>query len=632
MAWQFRTLNPNDTSGTSTSEDNFAQEERTSADILVRECIQNPLDARNAAEHVQVHFRWGHVPGNSLVAKDVFTSDLGQQLVNGRVVETKQFPDDIPILMIEDFGTTGLIGTYDDSSVEGPRENWNAFWFREGEGAKPTKANGGAGQGKLTMFVASGYRTVLALTTRTDGVRLFFGSCRFRRNYLVGKDRYAREARFGSTSDPSKLSLPVMNPDVLDQYVKDLKLLRDNRSGTSFIVPHPLEEITPEALKAAIVNEFYFPILRGRLSVYVNDEEVSAATIGKMAEQLGDSLRLTPTMRTFMHTVCTEHLDAEERLQFIETWGNDAKLQNEHVAAAEPVAVKADFEAGKIVSARFPIRVSSVKAGIQTGHLRLFVQGGEAVSETEELFVRQDLSVDKEKSLRASKRLVPARALVVIDDEVLSQYLAAAEEPTHREWNGSRPRLNQEYRNVAKPLRLVRGAASRLVEYLSPPAARDSSALALFFPALDSVDTGKQADSKAKSPSKDGPTQIKKEIPPPKKRKVELIALDDGARVRAAKDVNASDLPVHCELQLAYATEFGNAFDQWDAADFFLTAKDHLKEGLGVAELHFDGNRLTFDVASPEASLVVTGFDKKRQLEMKLTYKDSADAGDKQDQ
>ena len=38
--WHFRNLHPNDNSGTSTVEDNFANEERTSVEILVREAWQ----------------------------------------------------------------------------------------------------------------------------------------------------------------------------------------------------------------------------------------------------------------------------------------------------------------------------------------------------------------------------------------------------------------------------------------------------------------------------------------------------------------------------------------------------------------------------------------------------------------
>jgi hypothetical protein len=66
------------------------------------------------------------------------------------------------VLVIEDFGTTGLLGTHNDTAVDGNQENWNAFWHREGEAAKADKSsNGRAGQGKIT-FTASVARAVLA--------------------------------------------------------------------------------------------------------------------------------------------------------------------------------------------------------------------------------------------------------------------------------------------------------------------------------------------------------------------------------------------------------------------------------------------------------------------------------------
>ena len=83
-----------------------------------------------------------------------------QELAGGGAIPV--LPADVDFLVIEDFGTIGLCGRIDDSAAGDSGENWNAFWFREGEGVKPTKSNGGAGQGKLTMYVASKIRTVAA--------------------------------------------------------------------------------------------------------------------------------------------------------------------------------------------------------------------------------------------------------------------------------------------------------------------------------------------------------------------------------------------------------------------------------------------------------------------------------------
>ncbi|MGX9190980.1 hypothetical protein [Stenotrophomonas sp. Ker107b] len=57
-AWQFRTPSPNENSGSSISDDNFSIEERTNVEILVRETLRNPLDARASFdEQVKVNYR-----------------------------------------------------------------------------------------------------------------------------------------------------------------------------------------------------------------------------------------------------------------------------------------------------------------------------------------------------------------------------------------------------------------------------------------------------------------------------------------------------------------------------------------------------------------------------------------------
>lgn len=626
--WQFRTLNPNDTSGTSTAEDNFAQEERTSVDILVRECIQNPLDARLKNESVQVHFKWRTLEsGASTFVDDLLTDDFRKQQVLAGMANAAGTSTGVDVLVIEDFGTIGLRGCYDDSAVEGDEQNWNAFWFREGEGAKPSKANGGAGQGKLTMYVASQIRTVAALTTRaTDGKRLLFGSCRFRRNYVSGKERYAREARWGNTTNPSELAMPVQDDTVLDKYENELQIKRGASSGTTFLIPMPDPAITPEAITAAVINEFYFPVLRGTLTVYVDKQEISSVTIAGLSNQLSGGLRLAAPYRTFLDEISKQHLNEQPLATFDERWGNELKLLPDHLPAGQIQVVRDAFQSGAIISAEFPIRVSSVASGPKLGLLRVFLQEAEQ-DKVYELFVRQDLAVDKEKSLRTAKRLAPARALILIDDEVLSRFLAAAEEPTHREWNGSRPKLALQYRNAAVTLRLVRHAASRLLELLVPPATKDNLVLASFFPDV----VAKKEKAKVKQPKKrdapEGGDSGVVEAPPSKQRKLELIALDDGAMVRVnPATIEDCDFPMTCKLELAYATELGKPFDQWDAADFYLSEKSHVIMATNVQEIVPLGNEISFEISGPEGEISVSGFDKNRQLEMRLKYTEDTNA------
>ena len=319
-------------------------------------------------------------------------------------------------------------------------------------------------------------------------------------------------------------------------------------------------------------------------------------------------------------------MNEKPHASFHERWGNEPKLLPDHLPTGQIQIVRDAFQSGAIISGAFPIRVSSVMHGMKQGLLRVFLQEAEP-DKVHELFVRQDLAVDKEKSLRTAKRLSPARALILIDDEILSRFLAAAEEPTHREWNGCRPKLALQYRNAAVTLKLVRHAASRLLELLVPPATKDNLALASFFPDV----AAKKETAKAKQPKKmdapDGGDSGVVEAPPPKQRKLELLALDDGAMVRVNPAmVEDCVFPMTCKLELAYATELGKPFDQWDAADFYLTEKSQVIAAINVQEIVPRGNEISFEISGPDGNTSVSGFDKNRQLEMRLKYTEDGDA------
>lgn len=627
--WQFRPLNPNDNSGTSTAEDNFAQEERTNVDILVRESIQNPLDARSSEEAVAIHFHWLFSRTDASLSRDLLAAEWRQHLSYAGMAIPEVSGNGIPFLAIEDFGTSGLCGTYNDSDKDGPGENWNAFWFREGEGVKPTKANGGAGQGKLTLYLASQVRTLIALTERiSDNQLLVAGGCRFGRNYQVKGQRFAREARWGNTADPNVLSTPIHDSAALAKYEEDLGLSRANKCGTSFLIPFPDPDITAQSIRAALLNEFYFPILRNRLTVTLGTEEISSSTIAGLAEAHPDELRTPPRYRRFLASIAERATNSSATDAAVnEAWEKETKLAPEVFDFEQLERLRTKFETGEIVEVRFPVRITTVAHGEKTGQLRVFLQLVEEAAEAHELFIRQDLAIDKEKSLSRARRLVPTMALTLIDDSELSQFLSAAEEPTHREWNARRPRLENAYRRAPLTLRSVRNAAARLVELLAPPAAKDSSALASFFPDYSADPTPKTGAAKKKT-SPTGPTTSVANPPAPRPRKVDLRALDDGAMVKAdAARISESDLPIHCRLEVAYATEFGNPYHQWDAADFYLTEKSEITMD-GVGDVSFEGNKVTFVITAPNGWLVLAGFDTNRQLEARLTYQESTDAGD----
>lgn len=631
--WQFRPLNPNETSGASTVDDNFADEERTSVEILVRETLQNPLDARSGPDVVRVRYSLVSLAakGSSFVSS-IFTDDWGKHFSAGKLIEDSGTPDRIPFLVVEDFGTTGLEGCYTDSSVDGRSENWNAFWFREGEGAKPTKSNGGAGQGKITLFLASKMRSVFALTRRkSDGQELLFGCCRFKRNYkLPGDDRrWAKEARWGASRNPDDLATPILDARLISAAKEELGLHRQALAGTTFIVPMPTD-VTRDSLREAVINEFFFAIRRGRLEVEIDGELLAAGSIEDAANSLGAKCRLPKGYREFLSLAATRLADKSTASARID-WNRTAKISDSSFTKEGLEALKVDFERAALVTVDFPISVKSKSSGQSSlSTFRVVLQLDQEGEQSQELFVRQDLGIDGEKRLRSARAIHPVMALTFIDDLALSDLLVAAEEPTHRNWNGKRPKVVAMYASPDKALNAVRNAALRLVQLISPQGSRDESALAVFFSDPDAPPNTIKGGPGIVPESKNAGKTIPPEIPPPQTKPVSVTPATTGFKVKGVAGHSTGEkFPLRCEIELAYATTSGDSYKLWDAADFWLPNEKLFPVLVnGISHLKMEGNALSFTMIGPEAEFSISGFDPNRRLDVRVRYQEVADEAD----
>lgn len=630
--WQFRPLNPNETSGSSISDDNFADEERTSTEILVRETLQNPLDARGDDGVVRVEYKLVTVElTSSGFAGSIFSDDWVKHFQAGGLIANGEPPSKMTFLVIEDFGTTGLEGAFKDSSCEGPTENWNAFWFREGEGAKTTKSNGGAGQGKITLYLASQLRSVFALTKRrSDGAELLFGCCRFKRNYKLANDgrRWAKEARWGAVSDPALLASPIVNPSMINAVKTELGLKRGSEAGTTFIIPSPTSEITEKQLLHAVANEFFFAISRGRLIVKVGDVTLDSSSIAMVATNMGNNCRLASSFREFLVMSATEVSGAATAVAKV-SWNKEAKLNASDFQKSELDLLKASFERVELVSVDFPLQIKKKEPReTSSAMLRVFLKQDETAEHSHELFVRQDLGIDGEKRLKTARTIVPVMALTFIQDPKLSDLLVSAEEPTHRNWNARRPKVLAQYYSPKEVLNSVRNAALRLAQFLSPEGKKDEAALAAYF-ADPASDPAKRSSNGVPTTGAQNSGRIQpKEIPKPKPKPIVLKILDDGFEVRA-NTAQEFTFPIDCRITLAYATAVGNAFKLWDAADFWIGDESlHRRSSAGISSLTTSLNTMSFRLDDENSWISVSGFDKKRQLEIRAKYQEVVDGAD----
>jgi hypothetical protein len=628
-SWVFPRTAPYQVQGRDLSEDNFAQETRSNLEILIREALQNPLDARaqdnSGAVKVRISvLQAGHFDADYLAG--LLNGEYGSRLEASGGEPLPDF-ETASVLVLEDFGTIGLQGTWDDQDVDGTGENWNAFWFREGEGAKNTTgSNGRAGQGKITYYRIGAARAVFGFTTRkSDGKRLLMGRSAFRRAYpFNGPTKFLRHS-FWCTGNSQPI--PVTDETEIAAFQKAFSLTRLSEPGLSLVIPFPID-FNPQLAIQTIITEFYYPIACGNLEVSIGGMDIRASNLDAVADHVlpDDAARqkkssFTKGFRKLVSGVIEEERNGIVPIQLKQGWDKLSSLKEDALPEGALDQLRSALEKGERISVRCPVTVRPKKGASIQSWFDVHLEVPEDLERVEEAYIRRDLLIGSEGHLAGSAYLQKARGLTLIREDALSAFLADAEEPTHLKWNGSRPRLAEEYANPQATLRAVRNAAPRLLALISNGMIKqDVKALAKYF--TRPADEGKKhAAGGTKQGGKD--TSGGKEPPPPVRKPFRISTGTD--RVHVLPNGSAAPkreaLPISCTLELAYEGLDLDPFKAYDPFDFDLADTGaHSIAVSGATVTDRQGNRIRFDVIDPEFSLEVPGFDPNIRLRARLNY------------
>jgi hypothetical protein len=629
-SWVFPATGNMQVQGRDLSEDNFAQEDKTGLEILMREALQNPLDARDPDNVGPVQVRM-----KVLQAKDIDTEYLNSLITpefRDRLKASggeSQSAANASVLVLEDFGTTGLQGTFSNVDADGPNENWNAFWFREGEGAKSTLgSNGRAGQGKITYYRMGMARAVFGLTVRkSDGKPLLMGRSAFRRVYPYGGKKYLRHS-FWSTD--SEQALPVTNTDDVQKFEKAFKLARGNIPGLSLVIPYPIDFDAKDAIRT-IVAEFYYPIARRRLEVIIGEVTIGASNLDALADMvLTDEIArkkksaFTKGFRALVRSVIDSKENKEVLPLLKDGWEKKTAIGEDNFEAGTVEKLRDALEKGNRVSVRCPVPVRRKNSEPTTSYFEIHLELPDSLDQVEEAYIRRDLLIGSERHLTSTIYLQKARGLTLIEDDTLSAFMADAEEPTHLKWNASRPRLAEDYANPSLTVRAVRLALPRLLAFLSGGIAkRDVKALAKYF--RKPVESSAKRTPGGKKPG-DKDTKPSSTPPPPIRKPFRIETGKDSVRVvpNGSAGPAADQLPISCLLEVAYEGLDLNPFQEYDPFDFNLgDTKSHpiLFEGATISVS--SENRIEFVITSPSFFVEVSGFDPNIRLRARLGYTES---------
>lgn len=618
MDWHFRRQQPNEKVRNPISGEYFDEEviDRP-AQALVREVIQNSLDARAGDEPVRIRFyvsgtrgalsadrakRWLGSAWPHLAARD---SGLRGVPAN---------PRECSFLVVEDFGTIGLEGDPRQWHRDGNGEKNHFFAFFRAEGvSENTGGRGKWGVGKTVFPRSSRINSHFGLTLRrSDRRRLFMGQMVLRYHSLAGVP-YGSDGMFGELG-AENLVLPVENDAVLEEFQRDFGVRR-TEPGLSVVVPYCDEDITGEAIRQAVAREYFYPILTGKLEVSVESHESVPPTvvldkdslldlITSGNDWLVDSLRATIELAVWAHTL------PEREIKVLSSTAGEGPPQwtRELIPDALLQSIADEFARGQRVALRVPFSVRHASGGVQSSYFDVFLEQDLEGRGSAPVFIRSGIIIPEARSRRVRGHSL--RALVIIEDKPLATMLGDAETPAHTQWSHRTQNFTDKYEFGQASLDFVRTAPRQIAEILTNARQqRDVLALADFFPRPpedDGANTPQPQVIDKRGTAPEQAPKVPRSVPAP----LSVTKVDGGFSVTRGNSEAA--LPARIEIRVAYDRARGNPMAKYHVADFRLEALN--QEIVGARLTSCGENRMVVDLQEDDFRVTVTGFDGNRDI------------------
>lgn len=624
--WKFRQMNPGEMNIDPIEAEFFSTEALGSlADALVREAIQNSLDARRNGETLKIRILFPAptaMPGQE--EKVAYMAGLLEHFGASRSGLARPPSPDEPLefMVIEDFGTRGLQGDprqSEDAEIDGaaPRNDFYYFWRNIGRSRKEASELGRWGLGKTVFPAASRINAFFGLTVRADDERrLLMGQSVLKIHKLAGK-RFYPYGYFGEFD--GEFAVPVEVPEFLDSFCRDFQLDRKDEPGLSVVIPYPDSELTPQAIVPSIVCHYFTPIIAGDLVVEVIHDGPSrvldAATlpdllVGAKWDNAYQYQRLIDLARWGLS------LAEGSRAQVaIPSESGAPRWTNDCFAADTYSATREQFNDGRRIAVTVPVWVKPVSGSAALSRFDVYLERDETLDSADEHFVRDGITV---AGVRASLQK-GVRALVTVRDRALSQLLGDSENPAHTEWQERSPKFKDRYRHGPYTLRYIKNAPRELVRILTRPSeGRDFKLLQHLF-SLDVPTEEVVSDPKKGHQEKPGaaataaPAGVETVG---KDRFFYLQKLRGGFRVSG--NGSAKGMPRHAAVWVAYELRRGNPFSQYQPPDFEMDKPPIQLDAVDAEVAQQQRNLLVLRIQKPDFQVTVKGFDVRRDIRVRV--------------
>ena len=594
-------------------------------EALVREAIQNSLDAivPDAGEPVKVRI--------ALSAED---RQIAQDLLHGLEphLQAKRnglrrppnLGKPMGFVVIEDFGTVGLQGSFQEYDVDedlSGDHNFFYFWRNVGNSGKSEKDRGRWGLGKTVFPASSRMNTFFGLTVPFDTRQhLLMGQCVLRTHKDAAGDRFSPYGDFGVFDGPDSFALPVRDSKAIVSFSQAFGLKRRGETGLSIVILNPLEEFTHDTFLRAVLDQYFYPILCGDLLVEVEQGaksvEIRRDNLRSVIDDCGSLGDQRSSLTGFVDLADWAIRGSVEHVEIaLPNYKAAPRWSTVSFSDDELGRLQSQFLSGERIAFKVLLRVHE-KSGLKRDTwFFVYLEQDSSLQKGEGRFVREGITI---KSVSGNLER-GVRGLVLIEDAPIAALLGDSENPAHTEWQRDSRKIKDKYDYGPSTIDFVKASARELVKFLLRPSSgvdKDLFRDIFFFE--------RPADSPGEHLTKpdlaDGGNATRPPKPdlPRRSEPIHLAQIEGGIRVTANKDVES--LPRSIRLELAYEVRRGNPFKRYRLPDFNLATMEMKDRTRGIAIQELGSNYMVFEPESKDFEVKIIGFDASRDLVVRVEY------------
>jgi hypothetical protein len=609
-------------------------------EVLVRECIQNSLDAGRDDE-VCVVFQVREGDSMSAQTASFWFSSLWPHLLSKdcKLPTIASTPPSGGYVIVEDFGTCGLEGDVRQGGLSDSDNRFFNFFRAEGLSGNPLLGTSGGswGVGKSVFNRCSRINTFLALTgRRAEGDAALIGKSLLRHHRAADGNQYQYLGQYGCR-EGEYLVLPAVSPELIQRFVRDFGLSRPIEGpraepGLSVVIPYADQQITAQGIVEIVIREYFHPILSGRLRVRVTGRfGRGEETVDLDRESLlvrAERLKKPALIQVLQLAQWSLVEGPRQAYDVSEPPAGDGPQWSDDLLRRDDPRFRdlcERFDRGQPIAVHIPLRVQRVELGVEQPAERaaftVYLQRDLNGQGYRPVFVRGHIVVPNAR--QRSVRNQSLFALVTIEEGPLAVMLRAAEPPAHTEWSADTGNFRGRYKHGQQTIDFVVKAPKFLAEALANTRTeRDLDVWADLFPSPD-----EGGDRSAEGRSRRGRRRPALPVEPPQPRpKPFRIEEIEGGFAVVRDNAATTPRPDTLVIRVAYDISHGNPFRKYDPADFRLQELDRRVAGANVADCA--DNRAVVRPVSDDFRIQFTGFDPNRDLVVKVRTSEAAEEGE----